>query len=127
MSIPELFTRHGEDAFRAIESEVLKALIDAGPSVIATGGGTVLKPESRSLLMERTLPVYLEASLPELWRRLRRNGRRPLLQVPDPYARLTELYAVRHPLYREIAAITVTTGAPTVAQVVDAIVAEMNR
>lgn len=127
MGIPELFALHGEDAFRAMESEVLESLIAAGPSVIATGGGTVLKEQSRSLLKERTLPVYLEASLPELWRRLRRNTRRPLLQVADPYAKLSELYAARHPLYQEIAAITIITGVPTVAQVVEAIVAELDR
>lgn len=125
MSVSELFTQRGEPSFRALESEVLEALIAAGPSVIATGGGTVLKPENRSLLKEHTLPVYLEASLPELWRRVRRNSRRPLLQVADPHAKLAELYELRHPLYREVAAITVTTGAPSIAQVVDAIVAEL--
>ena len=125
MSVSELFAQRGEIAFRELESEVLEALIATGPSVIATGGGTVLKPGNRSLLRERTLPVYLEASLPELWRRVRRNSRRPLLQVADPHAKLAELYEARHPLYREVAAITVTTGSPTIAQVVDAIVAEL--
>jgi len=125
MSVSELFSQRGEAAFRELESEVLQSLIAAGPSVIATGGGTVLKPENRSLLKERTLAVYLEASLPELWRRVRRNSRRPLLQVADPQAKLAELYAMRHPIYREVAAVIVTTGAPTIAQVVDAIVAEL--
>ena len=92
MSVSELFSQRGEAAFRELESEVLQSLIAAGPSVIATGGGTVLKPENRSLLKERTLAVYLEASLPELWRRVRRSSRRPLLQVADPQAKLAELY-----------------------------------
>ena len=55
-----------------------------GRSVIATGGGVVLRAENRELLRTRTRCVYLRASHDLLWKRLRRDRRRPLLQVADP-------------------------------------------
>ena len=76
-----------------------------GASVIATGGGVVLRPANRELLRTRTRCVYLRASNELLWRRLRRDRRRPLLQVADPQERLRELSAEREPLYEETAAI----------------------
>jgi shikimate kinase len=108
-SIAALFDREGEDVFRDLESQVLASLVAQGPSVIATGGGVVLRSGNRELLRTRTHCVYLLASLGLLWKRVRRDRRRPLLQVADPQQRLRELSFEREPLYRETAHLVVDT------------------
>jgi shikimate kinase len=106
-SIAALFAAEGEQAFRDLETDVLTELVETGACVIATGGGAVLREENRELLRQRTRCVYLRASPQFLWKRLRRDRRRPLLQVADPEARLRELSEEREPLYHETAAIVV--------------------
>jgi shikimate kinase len=108
-SIATLFVRSGEDTFRDMEASVLGELVDSGASVIATGGGVVLRPANRELLRTRTRCVYLRASNELLWRRLRRDRRRPLLQVADPKERLHAMSAEREPLYEDTAAIVIDT------------------
>ncbi len=103
-TIAALFERDGESAFRDLEAQVLRDLIVSNSlGVIATGGGAVLRQESRALLAGRTRCVYLRAAPAFLWRRLGRDRRRPLLQVADPQARLREMSIVREPLYAEAA------------------------
>jgi len=93
--------------------------------VLSTGGGAVLRPENRRHLHERGRVIYLKSSPDELFRRLRHDRNRPLLQVADPKERLRELYAVRDPLYRETAHFTVETGRPSVAMLVNMIVMQL--
>ena len=93
--------------------------------VIATGGGIVLRPANRELLHQRTHCVYLKADPQALFHRLRRDTKRPLLQVPDPEARLAELSAEREPLYSEAATLVVETRARTLQMLVDAIVEKL--
>jgi shikimate kinase len=124
-TVARMFELEGEAAFRDRESQVLADLVAEGPGVIATGGGAILRASNRALLRERTLPIYLHTSVDELWRRVRRNRRRPLLQVSDPRARLETMYQERHPLYQEVAALTVGTGAPPLSEVVDLIVQQL--
>ena len=121
----EFFEKRGESAFRDFEADLLAELIQQGPSVVATGGGSILRAESRELLKSATVPVYLYASLDQLWRRVGRNSRRPLLQVGDPFGRLQQLLVERDPLYCEVAQFTVETGSPSTASVVDSIVAQL--
>ncbi len=121
-TIVELFERQGEAAFREREAKTLAALVDAGPSVIATGGGAVLRADNRELLRTRTVCVFLHAGHDLLWKRLRRDQRRPLLQVADPEARLRELSDEREPLYREAAHIVVETEGLPFARLVDEVV-----
>jgi len=106
-TIAALFERDGEAAFRDLEATTLAALVEAESAVIATGGGAILRDANRELLRRRTRCVYLRASPGFLWRRLRRDRRRPLLQVADPEARLRAMSAEREPLYLETAAIVV--------------------
>ena len=108
-SIATLFARSGEGTFRDMEASVLAELVDSGASVIATGGGVVLRPANRELLRTRTRCVYLRASNALLWRRLRRDRRRPLLQVADPQERLRAMSAERASLYEDTAAIVLDT------------------
>ncbi|MEO5843205.1 MAG: shikimate kinase [Caldimonas sp.] len=121
-TIASLFEQEGEAAFREREAAVLASLVAAGPSVVATGGGAVLRSDNRDLLRTRTVCVFLHAGHDQLWRRLRRDRRRPLLQVPDPEARLRALAEEREPLYRETAHIVVATEGLPFGRLVDEVV-----
>ena len=125
-SIREFFEREGETAFRDLEQEVVaEALSGPADSVIATGGGAVLRERNRRELQDRAIVFYLRASPEELFRRLRHDTQRPLLQVRDPLRRLRELYAERDPLYRETAHYVVDTGRPSVPMLANMILAQL--
>lgn len=126
-SIREFFEREGEDRFRDIEEEVIDTLTANHPGVLATGGGAVLRPRNRVNLRERTKVVYLRSSPEEVFRRLRHDSNRPLLQVKDPLGRLREIYATRDPLYREAAHFVIETGRPTVSTLVNMIVMQIEQ
>jgi shikimate kinase len=89
--------------------------------VLATGGGAVLAAENRANLARRGVVVYLETSVNQQLARTRRSRNRPLLDTEDPRSRLEQLMALREPLYREIAAITVRTDGRKVGAVAEEI------
>ena len=120
--IRQYFEREGEERFRDIESEVLDELTLGPKGVLSTGGGSVLRQVNRQYLHDRGRVVYLKSSPEDLFRRLRHDRNRPLLQVDDPMARLRELFEVRDPLYRATAHFTIETGRPSVATLVNKIV-----
>lgn len=124
-SIREFFEREGEDRFRDIEEAVLDELTQIPKVVVSTGGGAVVRPATRQRLRERGKVVYLNSAPEEIYRRLRHDQNRPLLQVADPLARLRDLYASRDPLYRETAHFVIETGRPTVATLVNMIVMQL--
>lgn len=101
-SVSSIFERNGEDHFRDIEEAALEELTAGDTSlVLATGGGVVLRKNNRVRLLERTFAIYLHTQAGQIFRRLRYDKSRPLLQVSDPLARLQGMYAERDPLYRE--------------------------
>ncbi len=100
-SVAEIFARDGEAAFRAREREVITGLAARARLVIATGGGVGARPELLDQLKQHALVVWLWASPGTLWERVRTQTHRPLLQVPDPPARIRELLAAREPVYRQ--------------------------
>lgn len=110
VKIPLIFEIEGESGFRLRESRMLAHLARQNNIVLATGGGAVLSSENRSLLAANGTVVYLRAPVRSLIKRTRRDRNRPLLQVPDPAAKLTALFEQRDPLYREIAHLVVDTG-----------------
>lgn len=124
-SIRDFFEREGEDRFRDIEESVLDELTQLPNAVVSTGGGAVIRPATRQRLRERGKVVYLNSAPEEIFRRLRHDQNRPLLQVADPLARLRDLYATRDPLYRETAHFVIETGRPTVATLVNMIVMQL--
>ena len=124
-SIREYFDREGEDAFRDVEQAVIDDLSLNHSGVLSTGGGTVLRPVNREHLHQRGKVVYLRSSPEEVFRRLRHDVSRPLLQVSDPLQRLRDLYAVRDPLYRETAHFIIETGRPSVATLVNMILMQL--
>lgn len=125
--IPVIFEIEGEDGFRRREQEVLADLAQEKDLVLSTGGGIVLKPENREVLRNHGFVVYLNARPELLAERTKHDRTRPLLNVEDPLTRLRELYAVRDPLYREVAHAIVETGRGAPQQVVQAILGEISR
>lgn len=124
-SIREYFEREGEARFRDLEEAVIDELTQGPKGVLSTGGGVVLRPLNRQHLYERTQVVYLNSVPDELFRRLRHDKSRPLLQVADPLARLRDLYTQRDPLYRETCHFNIDTGRPSVTTLVNMIVAQL--
>lgn len=124
-SIREFFEREGEPAFRDLEQAVIGELTLGGACVLSTGGGAILRQANRDYLRQRTQSVYLHSAPEEVFRRLRNDQNRPLLQVSDPLARLRELYGARDPLYRETAHFVVETGRPSVSTLVNTILMQL--
>jgi shikimate kinase len=124
-SIRAYFEREGEAMFRDVEEAVIDRLTLSTPCVLSTGGGVVLRASNRQHLHDRGQVVYLKSSPDELFRRLRHDVNRPLLQVADPLGRLRDLHSVRDPLYRETAHFTVETGRPSVATLVNMIAMQL--
>ncbi|MEI8030964.1 MAG: shikimate kinase, partial [Comamonadaceae bacterium] len=124
-SIREYFEREGEERFREEEESVIDQLTQNQHGVLSTGGGVVIRAANRQRLHQRCQVVYLNSSPDELFRRLRHDVNRPLLQVADPLARLRELHAMRDPLYRQTAHFVVETGRPSVSTLVSMIVMQL--
>ena len=108
MTIPEIFSRHGEPYFRAGETRVVSRLLDQRTSVIATGGGAWMDASTREKVRERAISVWLRADVDVLLRRVKKRGGRPLLKTGDQEGTLRRLLAEREPVYAE-ADLTVTS------------------
>lgn len=125
-SIKTFFAREGEERFRDLEQATLDELT-AGttPAVLSTGGGSVLRAVNRTHLHARGKVVYLHALPEDIYRRLRHDTTRPLLQVADPLGRLRDLYAERDPLYRATAHFVIEIGRPSVATLLNMVVMQL--
>lgn len=124
-SIREFFEVEGEPRFRELESRLLIELVERTQTVMATGGGIVLREANRDLLRLRTTCVYLNARPQALAHRLRYDTKRPLLQGSDPHARLVALAAERDPLYREVARIEVEAGGQPLGALTRAVIKQL--
>ncbi|MGH6780352.1 MAG: shikimate kinase [Bradyrhizobium sp.] len=100
MSIPEIFEIHGEPHFRDGEAKVIARLLEGGPAVLATGGGSFMRDETRRRVSEKAVSIWLKADADIIMRRVRRRGDRPLLQTSDPEAVVTRLIGEREPVYQ---------------------------
>ena len=124
-SIREFFEREGEQRFRDIEQRVIGELAGRPDTVLATGGGAVLREANRKGAARGVDGVLPSNHPDELFRRLRHDTHRPLLQVRDPLRKLRELFAERDPLYRKAAHYVVETGRPSVATLVNMVLMQL--
>ncbi len=125
-SIRNFFETEGEARFRDLEAQVLAdTTAQPGGMVLSTGGGAVLRPENREVLRQFGNVLYLRASPEEIFKRVKHDRTRPLLQVGNPLHRLRELYAQRDTLYRETATYVIETGRPTVHTLVNMIMMQL--
>ncbi|MBV9840191.1 MAG: shikimate kinase [Sphingomonadaceae bacterium] len=125
-TIPEIFERFGEPAFRDGEKRVIARLIDGAPKVVATGGGAFMHPETRALILEQATAIWLDADIEVLADRVRRRDDRPLLRGRDAREALRELAAVRNPIYA-LAPIHIRSQPHPHEATVDAILAALGR
>jgi shikimate kinase len=100
-TIPEIFADHGEGYFRDGERRVIHRLLESGGKVLATGGGAFMQKETREIIREKGVSVWLRAELPLLMKRVRRRSNRPLLKNDDPEAVMRRLMDERYPVYAE--------------------------
>ncbi|WP_157314261.1 shikimate kinase [Chitinibacter sp. GC72] len=125
--IPTIFEMEGEAGFRQREAEAIAELTQLKNIVLATGGGAVLNPVNRAHLRRNGYVIYLCATPEELYQRTCHDKNRPLLQTADPKARLAELYAIRDPLYREVADLVMDTSQQSVNSLLQLLLKELER
>ncbi len=109
VDIPFIFEKEGEEGFRKREVKVIDELSQREGVVLATGGGAIADPESRSRLGARGFVVYLHTSVKQQLERTQRRNKRPLLENGDKEKVLRELMEERDPLYREISDLIIET------------------
>ena len=112
MSIADIFAAHGEAYFRSGEARVIARLLEGGPQVMATGGGAVMNPDTRTLIRAKGVSIWLDADYEVLLRRVRRRTDRPMLKTADPAETLKYLLAERKPVYAQADLILRSRDAP---------------
>jgi shikimate kinase len=125
VKIPLIFEMEGEDGFRKREAQAIKDTTAEQNIILATGGGAILLPENRQMLSQRGTVIYLHANPMELWHRTKGGEGRPLLKNGDAKKILENLYTIRDPLYREIADYVIETGKPSVNQLVNTLIMQL--
>ena len=123
-SIPDIFERHGEEAFRDGERRVILRLLEGPVKVIATGGGAFMNEQTRAAIKELSVSVWLRADFETLWRRVSRRDNRPMLKTSDPQGTLKKLIDERYPTYSGADLTVESTDGPrdaTVDWVIDAL------
>nr|WP_244622027.1 shikimate kinase [Mesorhizobium albiziae] len=100
-SISSIFNTDGEEGFRKLEATVIERVLEQGPAVIATGGGSFLHEQTRRLVGEKAISIWLDTDLDIIQRRLSSDTERPLLQGPNRVQTITELYSERKAFYAQ--------------------------
>jgi shikimate kinase len=127
MSIPEIFTRCGEEKFRKAETEALRCMRTEEQMIIVTGGGIVLREENVEILRSHAVIVWLDGDEEALFARASRKQNRPLLQTKNPREAFSQILRSRRSLYADIADIRVDTSVLTDEEVAVAILAKLKR
>lgn len=123
-SIPEIFEQFGEAYFRDGERRVIARLIEEHSGVIATGGGAFVNAETRALILDRAIAVWIDCAIDTLVERTSRKNNRPLLKTGNPREILTRLYEERRPCYAEAPIHVMSDAGPhetTVAKILEAL------
>ncbi len=126
MSIPEFFAEYGEAKFRDAETDVLREVTPDRPTIVVTGGGTILRTENLDLLKRLGIIVWLDADEEVLFERATRKPDRPLLKTANPREKFRSLLATRKVAYSAGADIRIDTTHSTHEEVADAILKELD-
>lgn len=127
MSIPEVFTKHGENKFRQAETKALRALAMPKQTIIVTGGGIVLRQENVEILRRMGVIVWLNGNEDTLFARASRERNRPLLQMKRPRKAFSQIFNARRSLYADIADVRVDTSMLTDEEIAVAILSKLGR
>lgn len=125
LPVSQIFSEQGEEAFRELESQSLRGLRDEPASVVACGGGVVLRAENRAVLRELGRVVYLQVTAGEAVARIGDAASRPLLAGPGGALAATSLLSAREALYRSVADLTIDTMAFSPEEVAERVVSEV--
>jgi shikimate kinase len=118
LSVADIFSSYGESGFRDGEQKVIARLLEEGPQILATGGGAFVQAQTREVIRNRAITVWLKTDLKVIARRVANKTHRPLLHNRDPMDVLKEHEEKRYPFYA-LADITVDTGDHSHAKSVD--------
>jgi len=124
-TVSEIFTNYGEPAFRELERKVMQRLMSGEPCILAAGGGAFMDPDTRTLVAEKGLSLWLRADLDLLLKRVAGRDHRPLLKTGDPREILGRLIDQRYPIYSQ-ANIVVDSADQPADLTVDAVEAALN-
>lgn len=121
-----IFDVEGEEGFRERETQVIDELTNMPGVLLATGGGSILRPVNRRLLQSRGVVIFLDTSIELQLKRTAKDKKRPLLQTDNREAVLTTLRAKRHPIYEEVADVTIFVGEGSSRRIVNGIVERLH-
>lgn len=110
VGIPTIFEIEGEDGFREREEQVIAELAALPNTLLATGGGSILRASNREHIKAGGIVIYLRASAEQLFQRIKHDRNRPLMQTEHPLQTLRELLQAREPYYLEVADLIIPTG-----------------
>jgi shikimate kinase len=129
MAITDIFERHGEPHFREGERRVIARLVEEGPRVLATGGGSFMDERTRKVIADAGISVWLRADQSTLMRRIARRTNRPLMRTADPGAQMERLLKLREPVYALADLTVVSSDGPhgeVVSKVISALAAHLH-
>lgn len=109
MKISAIFEQYGQDFFRRLEMQSIKEICEREGTVISLGGGTILNDENYKVLAENCKIVYIKATREVLYKRLKNDKKRPLLQQGDKRKIIDDLYDSREPIYSSRADMSVAS------------------
>ena len=127
ISIPEIFSKYGEQGFREAETQALEELAPAKPTIIVTGGGIVLREKNVDYLKRLGVIVWLDGNEETLFERASRARTRPLLQGENPREAFAQMLQARLPLYAKLGNIRIDTSMLTDDEVAVAILSKLSR
>ncbi len=120
MAITAIFSRQGEPYFREVEARIIRQVMEGEQQVVSTGGGAVIQDRNRRAFKKAGLVVCLTARPEVIYARIRHETHRPLLQTPDPEAKIRELLDSRAAFYAQ-ADVIIDTSEKTADDVITAI------
>ncbi len=127
ISIPEIFSKHGEHGFREAETQALRGLAMTKQAIIVTGGGIVLREKNVDFLKRLGVIVWLDGNEETLFERASRARTRPLLQGENPRELFAQMLRARLPLYAKIGDIRIDTSVLTDEEVAVAILSKLRK
>ncbi len=125
MSIPEIFNHHGEEFFRKQEQDLLKDFRDEW-CIVSTGGGVAVNSVNSKIMRQTGLVLFLDATFPDIWKRIHRDVKRPIVQASTK-EELATLYVMRKRHYKTAAHITIRTEGRTLRQITEYAAFQVNR
>jgi len=126
--ISEIFADHGEGHFRSLETELLGQIHNANCThqIISTGGGLPVREENRAWLKKLGYVVWLKVGVDTVMKRTAKSNHRPLLRTDNAKQKVEEMLAVRNPIYREVADLSINTDDLEISETVHGIIESAN-